>query len=97
MVRTTILFLVGALVGGVCTALLAPRLIRWWVEPVVAGSINSCVNEVEFAMSRLLVSQAVGAGISSVVFAIAGWLIARARANKRIAAPASQPPLPPGA
>jgi hypothetical protein len=62
--RVSLTFVVGAAMGIVIAVWIAPGFLEWWAKPAVP-TVCSCVEQIEWALSRMRVSL----GISAVVFA----------------------------
>jgi len=90
MKRATIAALLCALIFGLLATWLGPKMIAYWYTPPVpagAASAFNCTDAVQWAMSKLVLTQLVGSLIGLVVGLVLGILM-RPRA-------AHPPPAPP--
>lgn len=77
-----ILFLVGAALGVILAAFLAPTFLAWWTAPPTAAGV-SCDLAVKWAAERMMWAQAAAAGIGGLLLVILGLVFRR---NKKSAA-----------
>jgi hypothetical protein len=84
--------LFGAIAGAIAASVIAPGMITWYDTPgpgVPPGFDLS--PHTRSVVSRLLLAQAIGAGLGGVALAIVGALIAKAQ-SKKSPAPSVPPP-----
>ncbi len=90
MKRVTIAALLCALIFGLLATWLGPKMIAYWYTPPVpagAASAFNCTDAVQWAMSKLVLTQLVGSLIGLVVGIILGILM-----RPRAAHPPATPP-----
>ena len=93
MKRTAISALVAALVFGLLSTWLGPRMITYYYDPPVPTPMN-CTPAVSWAMQKLVMTQLVGTIAGAVIGLIIGILLAR-RAHPVAPPPAAVVPQPP--
>ena len=94
MKRTAISALVAALVFGLLSTWLGPKMIAYYYDPPVPTPMN-CTPAVTWAMQKLVMTQLVGTIGGAVIGLVIGILLAR-RAHPAVP-PAAPPPAPPAA
>jgi len=90
MKRVTIAALVSALVFGILSTWLGPKMIAYWYAPPVpsgAAVAFNCTDAVTWAMNKLVLTQIAGSLVGAVIGVVIGVLIARRK-------PAETPPAP---
>lgn len=90
MKRVTIASLLCALIFGLLATWLGPKMIAYWYTPPVpagAASAFNCTDAVQWAMSKLVLTQLVGSLIGLVVGLVLGILM-----RPRAAPPPVAPP-----
>ena len=93
MKRVTIAALVSALVFGILSTWLGPKMIAYWYAPPVpsgAAVAFNCTDAVTWAMNKLVLTQIAGSLVGAVIGIVIGVLIARRK-------PAETPPAAPKA
>ncbi len=56
---------VGALIGGVLSTWLAPKMIAWYFTPPAQMGFN-CVDPINWALHKMLVAQLSGIGVGAI-------------------------------
>ncbi len=86
---------VGAFLGMVVGTWIGPAFLSWFASPAIPNAFN-CTREVDWAMSRLIWTQAiaglVGAVLAAVVGAMASRALAQRAARKAAEKAAASPP-----
>jgi hypothetical protein len=93
MRRVTIAMLLCALVFGILSTWLGPRMIAYWYAPPVpsgAASAFNCTDAVQWAMNKLVWTQLIGTAIGLVVGLVLGVLMRPQRAPPPSAPPATK-------
>ncbi len=84
LLRSVVFFLVlGALLGGVVTSLIAPGLINWYHTP--GGALPPGLDLSPYArqlLADLIRAQTIGAIVGAIVTAALGFALVRGRARK---------------
>jgi hypothetical protein len=86
--RISLTVLVGAAFGIVFSVMVSPGFIEWWAKPAVP-TVCSCVEQIEWALSRMRQSLAVFAIVFAMVTVAIVEIYRRIRAKKP-AAPVTQ-------
>ena len=95
MRRVSISALVSALVFGILSTWLAPRLITYWYAPPVPAGASvafNCTDAVAWAMRKLVWTQIIGSIFGALLGVVIGILLSRR--NKVSPPPAPQKPPP---
>ena len=90
MRRVTIAALISAVIFGILSTWLGPKMISYWYSPPVpagAASAFNCTDAVNWAMHKLVLTQLIGTLIGLVAGALVGALVIRR--------PRPAPPAPP--
>lgn len=90
MRRVTIAALLTAMIFGILSTWLGPKMISYWYSPPVpagAASAFNCTDAVNWAMHKLVLTQIIGTLIGLVAGAFIGALVIRR--------PRPAPPAPP--
>ena len=88
MKRVTIAALVCALVFGILSTWLGPKMIAYWYAPPVPAGASvafNCTDAVTWAMNKLVLTQIVGSVVGALIGVVIGILMARRK-------PAEPPP-----
>jgi len=72
------LLLAGAFLGNVLVTWLAPKVIAWYFEPPAQFGFN-CVAPIEWALTRMKWSQAVGSAVGGIIGVVLYFMTARKR------------------
>jgi gas vesicle protein len=97
--KTVLIFvLLGALVGAAVASLIVPPTLSWYNETGFlsqknqAGQVQAMVNipqVIQYATSRLIKGQLIGAAAGAVAFLVLGIFVASASRKRRAAVPAA--------
>jgi hypothetical protein len=79
--RISLTLVVGAAVGIVISVMIAPGFIQWWAKPAIP-TVCSCVEQIEWALSRMRQSLAVFAVIFALIAVALVEIYRRVRAKK---------------
>ncbi|MCA1828794.1 MAG: hypothetical protein ABR567_16825 [Myxococcales bacterium] len=80
MKRVTIAALVSALVFGILSTWLGPKMIAYWYAPPVPSGASvafNCTDAVTWAMNKLVLTQLIGSLVGAVIGIVIGVLVAR--------------------
>ena len=95
MKRVTIAALVSALVFGILSTWLGPKMIAYWYAPPVPAGASvafNCTDAVTWAMNKLVLTQIIGSLAGAVIGIVVGILMSR---RKPVETPPATPPAKP--
>jgi hypothetical protein len=92
--RQAVLLLVGALLGGVLTSLIAPNALTWLQTPGTGSALCNCTDLAKQTAHELVHVQLIGLVIGAVALAVLGEIVHHLWARRRAAKAAAAAPAP---